>query len=340
MPRELDELYQETLERIQRQPGEDGELGMRVLSWVTHTRTPLSVEELRYGLAVEYDEAEEQPNEIDEENLLSASSLLDVCGGLVVIDPISQTIRLVHYTTQEFFDKERLHLFKSADEDISKACLTYLSYDICGATTSQDLMSETLLAHPFLGYASLHWLSHVKGRYPEVEDSPVFPKAVAYVHKWEHLLFSAMVWRKLLLPPRTYRPSDIRVSEGMLPLPAASACGLFDYVIFLLDHAPGPKAVLDEALHCASSQGHADIVRLLINRGADVESLAADSSNALQRACKGGHLETAQIVMGIFGTYFISSKSAVRYSGCFEHLNLVFAKAMATSQLKWVSKSL
>ena len=303
MPRELDELYQETLQRIQKQPGEDGELGMRVLSWVTHTRRPLSVEELRYGLAVENNDDDNgvQPNEFDADNLLSAKSLVDVCAGLVVIDPISQTIRLVHYTTQEFFDKERLHLFERADEDVARACLTYLSYDICAISTSPDLVSETLLSHPFLNYAALHWLSHVKGRYPQIEDSPAFHEAVAYVHDSEKLRFSAKVWRKLLLPARTYRPSDIRATEGMLPLPAASECDLFDYVVFLLDQVPTSKATLNESLHCASSKGHADIVRLLIGRGADIESLAADSSNALQRACKGGHLEVAKILMGTGG---------------------------------------
>ena len=59
MSRELDDLYRETLERIRKQPGEDGTLGMRVLSWITHTRRPLSLEELRHGLAVEYDDDEE-----------------------------------------------------------------------------------------------------------------------------------------------------------------------------------------------------------------------------------------------------------------------------------------
>ena len=99
MPKELDDLYRETLKRIQGQPGEDGALGIRVLSWVTHARRPLSVEELRHGLAVEYDEDKESPNEFDPDNLLSSRSLVDVCAGLVVIDLRSQIICLVHYTT-------------------------------------------------------------------------------------------------------------------------------------------------------------------------------------------------------------------------------------------------
>ena len=96
MPRELDDLNRETLERIQKQPGEDGTLGMRVLSWITYTRRPLSVDELRHDVAVEYGDNEVQEKEFDRENLLSPRSLIDVCAGIVVIDPRSQIIRLVH----------------------------------------------------------------------------------------------------------------------------------------------------------------------------------------------------------------------------------------------------
>ena len=95
---ELDELYREAL-RIQKQAGTDGELGMRILSWITHAKRPLSVDELRYGLAVEYSDVPEHVEEFDEDNLLSPGSLVDVCAGLVVIDSSSQVVRLVHYTT-------------------------------------------------------------------------------------------------------------------------------------------------------------------------------------------------------------------------------------------------
>ena len=61
-------------------------LGMSVLIWIAHTRRPFSVEELRQGLAVEYD-GEEPDNELDPANLLSPRSLVDVCAGLVVTYP-------------------------------------------------------------------------------------------------------------------------------------------------------------------------------------------------------------------------------------------------------------
>ena len=98
MPQRIDELYRLTLERIQKQAGDDGTLAMRILSWIIHARRPLSVNELRHCLAVEYDEDEDYDlnlNELDTDDLLQPESLVDVCAGLVIIDSTSQIIWLV-----------------------------------------------------------------------------------------------------------------------------------------------------------------------------------------------------------------------------------------------------
>ena len=292
MPRELDGLYGETLKRIKGQPGEDGALGMRVLSWVTHARRPLSVEELGHGLAVEHDEDGESPDEFDPDNLLSSRSLVDVCAGLIVIDPRSQIIRLVHYTAQEYFDKEREHLFEDAESDISKACLTYLSYGIANTSPNNKLVSEALLSHPFLGYASVYWLSHIQRCTNPDQSEPVFAKAVKYVRDPLKILFSTMLLRKLLLQPR-----NLLRRELVSPLEAASECGIQNLTEFLLVHGLVSAAALNGALHCASSEGHADVVMLLIGNGADIGSLVADASNALQKACKCGHIEVAKVLL-------------------------------------------
>lgn len=69
MPGGLDELYRQTLERIQKEAGDDGTLGMRILSWITHARRPLLVGELQHGLAVEYCDDGEGLQEFDEDDL-------------------------------------------------------------------------------------------------------------------------------------------------------------------------------------------------------------------------------------------------------------------------------
>ena len=297
MSRELDDLYRETLERIRKQPGEDGTLGMRVLSWITHTRRPLSVEELRHGLAVEYDDDGEPDDEFDPENLLSSRSLVDVCAGLVVIDPRSQVIRLVHYTTQEFFNNERFHLFEGAENDISTTCLTYLSYSVFTEFSTESLFSETLRLYPFLAYAAVNWVFHISKIGP---SALAWSKAVLYVNNVERMLFSSMILRKLLLRSRSYSrltTDGVRVRSAPLPLECASECGQLLLVKFILDNAEGSEAALDSSLHYASAEGHALVVGTLIESGAQAASLSSDSSSALLKACKGGHLEVARLLV-------------------------------------------
>ena len=300
MPRELDDLYRETVERIRRQSGDDAELGIRVLSWVTHTKRPLHVEELAHGLAVEYDDDGAQ-DELDTDNLLSSRSLVDVCAGLVVIDPQSQIIRLVHYTTQEFFDKERLQLFEDAEVDISMASLTYLSYNFANISPNDDMISDAILSHPFLTYASLFWFLHLKEIGETAHSDVTISRSLEFVNDHTKISFSAIVMRKLLLRPRTYTrvfdDLDRKRKGNLIALEAASECGLLQLVIFLLDHSVGSESALDSAMNWSSAEGHTEVVALLIERGASVHSLTRDSSNALHKACKGGHLGVVNILL-------------------------------------------
>ncbi|KAN0072450.1 hypothetical protein V8E54_009379, partial [Elaphomyces granulatus] len=52
------------------------------------------------------------------------------CVGLVVIDEESDIIRLVHYIIQEYFERTWERLFPNAHTDITKTCVTYLSFQI------------------------------------------------------------------------------------------------------------------------------------------------------------------------------------------------------------------
>lgn len=47
---------------------------------------------------------ERDPEGLEEDNLLSPRSLVDVCVSFIIVDPTSQIIRLVRFTTQKHFD--------------------------------------------------------------------------------------------------------------------------------------------------------------------------------------------------------------------------------------------
>ncbi|KAF8858973.1 hypothetical protein BDZ45DRAFT_621579, partial [Acephala macrosclerotiorum] len=128
LPSKLEATYQDTLERIRRQAEPDNFLGIKILQWVAMTKRHLHFVELCQALAIEWDENEEPPQLLDKENILDADSILDVCGGLVVIEPASQLVRLVHLTVEEFF-RRNPSVLAGAHDTIFKTSLIYLCFN-------------------------------------------------------------------------------------------------------------------------------------------------------------------------------------------------------------------
>jgi hypothetical protein len=92
-----DVAYHATMERILAQGKGPSEMAKKVLAWILCARRPLRTLELLHALAVEPGDTE-----IDEENMLEAKQLLNICAGLVTIDEQSDIVRFIHYTAQEY----------------------------------------------------------------------------------------------------------------------------------------------------------------------------------------------------------------------------------------------
>ena len=101
------------------------ELAKMVLSWITCAKRPLTTLELQHALAVEAG-----GYELDDDNLPEIQDMISVCAGLVTVNEENGIIRLVHYTTQEYFERTQKHYFPNAQIDITEICVTYLSFDV------------------------------------------------------------------------------------------------------------------------------------------------------------------------------------------------------------------
>ena len=55
--------------------------------------------------------------------------MVSVCAGLVTVDKESDIIRLVHYTTQEYFERTKRDWFPEAETKITETWVTYLSFN-------------------------------------------------------------------------------------------------------------------------------------------------------------------------------------------------------------------
>jgi len=146
--------YGITLDRIRGQGGERARLGMAALMWISHAERPLKPDELCHALAIEIG----SPN-LNSDNVPSVGTLLTCCQGLVVVGKGASTVRLIHFTLQEYL-RAHSELFGTAHSTIAETCLSYLNSQKVKALSTSP--SPDLQSTPFLGYSSLYWGIHAK----------------------------------------------------------------------------------------------------------------------------------------------------------------------------------
>ncbi|KAJ4229089.1 hypothetical protein NW759_003815 [Fusarium solani] len=155
----LDCEYEKAMERISSQKPGLRDIALQVLAWITCAKRRLTQLELQHALAVE-------PGTIqfDEENLPDIQGMVSACCGLVTIENESSIVRLVHHTTQEYFERTQGKWFPDADAEITTTCLTYLSFDVfeAGVLYGDKELIERLRSNPLYDYATQHWGHHAR----------------------------------------------------------------------------------------------------------------------------------------------------------------------------------
>ncbi|KAL8785731.1 MAG: hypothetical protein Q9213_003198 [Squamulea squamosa] len=150
----LDTLYSEALLRIDDQSEDDRTLALKALRWVAYTYRPLDACTLQEAMAIEPEAADFYSGAEP-----AIEDILDVCAGLLVVDGMNRSIRLVHYTAQDYFDGLADSRFLNAHAAIAADCITYLSYRII-----QESGNAKRYPLKLLPYASTFWAQHAKAK--------------------------------------------------------------------------------------------------------------------------------------------------------------------------------
>ena len=284
LPQELSDTYHEALQRIRGQNSTDRELAERILSWISYALKPLTWKELQCALAVEKDESE-----LDEENLPDKALLTSLCAGLVMIDPNSNVIRLVHYTAQEYFARIRTDQFPDAPVKITITCLTYLLFDLFarGHCLDDNELTNRLQDHPFLRYAARNWGHHAYGD-PETQISDLIIK---FLDPTTHVTSAVQV---MLVTDYSFEGYSQKFPRQAPALWICAYFGLEKIARTLLAMGADPAAVTsngETALHQAAANGHTRMVQLLKEAGADLEMEDHVGGRAIHRAAANGQDE-------------------------------------------------
>ncbi|KAM5361879.1 hypothetical protein ACJZ2D_012824 [Fusarium nematophilum] len=157
-----DEAYLSAMERIERQYPGGRQLAKDVLAWLTFAKRPLQVAELRAAVVIQ-----EADSNLDEESLVDIDDMVSVCAGLVTVDERSQTVSLIHYTTQEYLERTRADWRPDADAAIATSCLTYLlfpAFDVEFSEVDEDSPGERAdgQLYPLLDYSKEYGALHAR----------------------------------------------------------------------------------------------------------------------------------------------------------------------------------
>lgn len=316
IPTELDQLFGDTLCRIRRQPPEIQEIGLYTLMWLSCARRPLLISELQHAVATRFNEPQIDPDE----DCPPSEIIVESCLGLVTIEHDESTIRLCHFSLQEYLESQRESLFPQAQTTIARVCLTYLSYELPEhAPIGNDVKLtnpsvEVILDYlPFLQYAAEHWGFHAKAAaFDAIEGVALtFAKDVLKTVRAARILASYTPYsrRNHESASSGYRRADRRPKE-VEENPGQFHCGLHlaarsdlpELIECLLEHGLNVNSVdlfdnCNTALHVAASRGHLLSVNALLNHHANMNQFNSAFNTPLFLAVVNAQLEVAKLLV-------------------------------------------
>ena len=283
----LGDAYGATLERIKAQGKERTRLAMAALTWICHAERPLQVDELCHALAVEIGAAD-----FDSENAPSIGAVLSCCQGLITIDKEASTVRLIHFTVQEYLCSHP-DLFRQPHSVIAEACLTYLNSNQISNLSSHPLPDHQIM--PFLEYSSRYWGTHANR---ELSDH-ARTLALQLLNGYENHVSAVSLLKQLL------DPSDVGVmtcSPCFSGLHCASFFGIIELVTVFVN---AKRCEINQSdctdntpLSWAAMNGHDGVVKQLLEReDVDPDRLDSTHNTPLSWAASNGHEGVVRLLL-------------------------------------------
>ncbi|KAK5128139.1 hypothetical protein LTR08_004175 [Meristemomyces frigidus] len=283
LPPGLEQIYEDLYEQNMKELGEEqAEVVKRILAWLLVAQRPLHTSEMCELVC-----APEEPD-------MSNETVLDMCFDLVRLDLGQDQFRFSHLSVREFLEKRPSEFAGMSMHSMATcACLSLV--------TRRDVIEAE-------DYATTHWPLHAEdatrnGGGPTMEQplDAFFTTRAGGFLRWNDGVFRTLgniaSWQKSLIQRRLSQALVKDASTIFL-----TAC--FGLPIHLRRSVSRPAPLInlelknsagEDALYLASQYGHVRNVRILLEKGADVNVQGGLYGNALQAVSGRGHAEVVEL---------------------------------------------
>jgi len=261
------------MQRIEEQSSDRAELGKEVLAWITCLRRPFKASELRKALGIRVGQSS-----FDQDDCADIVDMVSACAGLVTINKKSNTIRLVHYTTQEYLNRTQYQWFPEAERMITEGCIAYLSMDEFGSADRYSGMIRISRKH-----------KQLEG-FPGYSDN-VYDYAAC---NWGHHACKAPQARQAVIDFCT-RSWNLKCSALMLVVRLSGPRGTYRFV--RCEERTKPDEDITSGFHLSAQFGLRDILVVLLQQGYDINAPDRFGNTALMLAARNGHLDTVKLLL-------------------------------------------
>ena len=307
LPKTLDDTYERILSNLDEEYKEDA---LKIFQWLCFSRRPMRIDEMVEVLAIDTTDTTDNFCFHPEQRLPDPRDILTICSTLVSVttaakDASTQTsrtqeLRLAHSSVKEYLISDRLkkasmHRYHitplCANVSIAKTCLTYLLH----FKDPTILMNEVDYEFPLIGYATEFWPWHYRSITEGADKEAVDNLGYDLVESKE----SCFNWLRIFNPdgPRREMNRSLRLEHTAPPLYYLSHEGVIGLLKMLLDKGADVDAeggAHSNALSAASLDGHEEVVRLLLEKGASVNAEGGVFGSALSAASLRGHEEVVR----------------------------------------------
>ena len=283
----LGDVYGATITRIKEQDGDKTRLGIAALMWISHAERLLQADELCHAFAVELGSSD-----FNGRNVPSISTLVGCCQGLIAVDKGTSTVRLVHFTLQEYLSAHP-DLFRRPHSAMAEICLTYLNFQqVKGLSIGPSLDEQNI---PFLEYCSVYWGVHAKR---ELSDS-----ARSLSVELLKGNYGRISTKLLFARVKGFAPWKSYIWAPFSGLHCASFFGLIEVVATLIEmgcfDVNGRDFSGCTPLAWAAHNGHEGVVKILLRREAvNPDKPVNYGQTPLSRAAQNGHEGVVKILLG------------------------------------------